>query len=115
MTNTNTDMLELIRVADLASRQTDRWLFIASLILLLVFGYFVVRSLIKDKTDTVTELRVMREFSRTRDEQIIQQLAALNMEMKVSLDRNTEALRVNNEALKGNSIMLEKYSKSHPI
>lgn len=99
-----TNMIDLLRVADVASQQSDRWLFIAALLLLLVFAYAVIKALVKDRSEILNELRTTRTATAARDEKIISELSRLNTDMKVSLDRNTEALRLNN-------LLLEKQNR----
>lgn len=87
-----TNMTEIFQAADIASRQTDRWLFLCAAIILFVFAGAVIRWLVK-------ELSSSRAAYHTTLRSVIDEQTKLSIDLKLSLDRNTEALRANSRLL----------------
>ena len=96
MTNMITDGL---KVVDYAARQDGHWLFLLALMLLLGFAYFVIRGLVKDRDELAKDAKADRERYQAALSQMISEHNKLSVDFKISMDRNTEALRVNNSLL----------------
>lgn len=90
---------ELLKVVDVASRQSDRWLFLAALIVLMVFTYFVIRWLVSELGRSRESYQIELDKHRIEMTRMLNEQSALSVNLKVSLDRNTDALRVNNALL----------------
>lgn len=87
-----TNMSEVVRLASEVSGQSDRWFFTAAAIVLMGFAWAVIRYLVR-------ELSASRTAYHDTLRRIIDEQNKLAIDFKVSLDRNTEALRINNQLL----------------
>ena len=85
-------MIEVLKVADVASKQSDRWFFAVVTIILFVFAYSVIRYLVKENG-------AARTAYHDTLRQIITEQNQITVKLQVSLDRNTEALRINSQLL----------------
>lgn len=103
MTDTNV-ITDAIKVVTAASQQNDRWLFIAALVLLLTFAYMVIRGLVADRSEISKDARADRERYQATLVEIVREQNKLSAGLQVSMDRNTEALRINN-------VLLEKSNR----
>ena len=79
---------ELAKLADHASQQDDRWLFIAVLIALMGFGAVVLRYLVNDRSALGQRLTEITDRHIKTNEELVKVVA-----------NNTEALHRNTEAL----------------
>lgn len=94
---TETNMTELLKFADAASSKSGNWWTALMAAILCVFAYAVIRYLVK-------ELGTARADYHATLRKIIDDQNNLTAKLMVSLDRNTEALRINN-------LLLEKQNR----
>lgn len=78
---------------DVIAAKSDRWLFIAALVLLLGFGALVVKWLL-------TQLDRQREASAAATDKLMTHLQADSLAAKMALEKNTAALDKMSELLK---------------
>lgn len=92
---------ELIRIADALSTKSDRWLFIATLVILLMVGVYAFRFLITHLASVSKEYKDDRLMFQTALRQIIQEQAMANQVFKEAIQANTVISQENNVILKG--------------
>ena len=90
MTNMNT--AEFLRGVDHAAAQNDRWLFIASLVLLGMFGVWVVRYFVKQHERLLDDHKQARECYQESLRGVVAEQSSTNAKLVVCLDNNTKIL-----------------------
>ena len=83
---------EFLRGVDHAAAMNDRWLFIASLVLLGLFGVWVVRYFVKQHERLVDDHRQSRECYQASLRGVVAEQSAMNAKLVVCLDNNTKVL-----------------------
>jgi hypothetical protein len=85
-------MNEVAAATDYASKQTDRWLFIAAIIVLLLVGLLIWRWIVADREKIATRLTVITdkhiESQQKLSEVVANNTAALNRIDRVMTDTN---------------------------
>ena len=89
---TNVNASELIRGVDHAAAMDDRWLFIASLMMLGLFGVWVVRYFVKQHERLLENHRQSRECYQESLSEVVAEQSATNAKLVVCLDNNTKVL-----------------------
>ena len=89
---TNMNMSEFLRGVDHAAAKDDRWLFIASLVLLGLFGVWVVRYFVKQHERLLDDHRQSRECYQASLRGVVAEQSAMNGKLVVCLDNNTKVL-----------------------
>lgn len=89
MTNAMPSVLD---IANHASVQSDRWLFIASLLVLAIFAVFVGRWFLSKYDQLVQDHRAERERYTGSLEKIVSDADKTGRDLAVVIDRNTAAL-----------------------
>ena len=89
---TNMNMSEFLRGVDHAAAKDDRWLFIASLVLLGLFGVWVVRFFVKQHERLLDDHKQSRECYQASLRGVVAEQSATNAQMVVCLDSNTKVL-----------------------
>ena len=89
---TNMNATELINGADHAAAQNDRWLFIASLVLLGVFGVWVVRYFVKQHERLLEDHKQSRECYQESLRGVVAEQSATNAKLVTCLENNTKVL-----------------------
>ena len=89
---TNMNPSELIRSVDHAAAMNDRWLFIASLMLLGLFGVWVVRFFVKQHERLLDDHKQSRECYQESLRGVVAEQSATNAKLVVCLDNNTKVL-----------------------
>ena len=89
---TNMNPVELIRSVDHAAAMNDRWLFIASLLLLGLFGVWVVRYFVKQHERLLRDHKESRECYQESLRGVVAEQSATNAKLVVCLDNNTKIL-----------------------
>ena len=89
---TNMNMSEFLRGVDHAAAKDDRWLFIASLVLLGLFGVWVVRFFVKQHERLLDGHRQSRECYQASLRGVVAEQSAMNAKLVVCLDNNTKVL-----------------------
>ena len=89
---TNMNPVDVIRSVDQAAMKDDRWLFIASLVLLGLFGIWVVRYFVKQHERLLEDHRQSRECYQESLRGVVAEQSATNAKLVVCLDNNTKVL-----------------------
>ena len=89
---TNMSATEIIRGVDHAAAQDDRWLFLASLALLGMFGVWVVRYFVKQHERLLDDHKESRECYQESLRGVVAEQSATNAKLVVCLDNNTKIL-----------------------
>jgi hypothetical protein len=84
--------VELIRSVDHAAAMNDRWLFVASLVLLGLFGVWVVRYFVKQHEQLLRDHRESRECYQESLRGVVSEQSATNAKLIVCLENNTKVL-----------------------
>ncbi len=89
---TNMNVSEFLRGVDHAAAKDDRWLFIASLVLLGLFGVWVVRYFVKQHERLLEDHRQSRECYQESLRGVVAEQSATNAKLVVCLENNTKVL-----------------------
>jgi hypothetical protein len=89
---TNVNASEFLRGVDHAAAMDDRWLFIASLALLGLFGVWVVRYFVKQHEQLLADHKASRECYQESLRGVVAEQSATNAKLIVCLDNNTKIL-----------------------
>ena len=89
---TNMNPVELIRGVDHAAAMNDRWLFIASLVLLGGFAIWVMRYFVKQHEQLLSDHRESRECYQESLRGVVAEQSATNAKLIVCLENNTKVL-----------------------
>ena len=89
---TNMNAIELMKAVDHASGMNDRWLFIASLVVIGSFGMWVMRYFVKPHERLITDHKHSRECYQTSLRKVVSEQSAANAKLVVCLDNNSEIL-----------------------
>jgi hypothetical protein len=107
MTNMN-ETASVLKAADYAAAQSDRWLFIAALIVLGVVVAYVGRYFVKQYEGLVTDFRQDRHKYEETLLRLTQEQGAMTKDLAVVLDRNTKVMEACNEQLRMLRVQEEK-------
>src|SRR6185295_18916613 len=83
---------DVIRSVDHTAAQNDRWLFIASLVLLGLFGIWVVRYFVKQHERLLEHHTQSRECYQESLRGVVAEQSATNAKLVVCLENNTHVL-----------------------
>ena len=89
---TNMNATEFLRSVDHAAAQNDRWLFIASLVLLGIFGAWVVRYFVKQHERLIEDHKEARDTYQESLRGVVAEQSATNAKLIVCLENNTKVL-----------------------
>ena len=89
---TNMSTTELIRGVDHAAAMDDRWLFIASLVVIGMFGVWVMRYFVKQHERLLDDHKESRECYQESLRGVVAEQSATNAKLVVCLDNNTKVL-----------------------
>ncbi len=89
---TNMNLSEFLRGVDHAAAKDDRWLFIASLVLLGLFGVWVVRYFVKQHEQLLSDHKQSRECYQESLRGVVAEQSGTNAKLVVCLDNNTKVL-----------------------
>ncbi len=89
---TTMNVTDLISSVDHAAAKDDRWLFIASLVLLGLFGVWVVRYFVKQHERLLEDHRQSRECYQESLRGVVAEQSATNAKLVVCLENNTKVL-----------------------
>ena len=90
MTNMSTS--EFLRGVDHAAAMNDRWLFIASLVVIGIFGLWVMRYFVKQHERLLDDHKQSRECYQKSLRGVVAEQSATNAKLVVCLDNNTKIL-----------------------
>lgn len=104
-----------IEAADHASRQSDRWLFLATLIIggcmFLILGRMTVRYFVKHHDLLVSDHVSAREKYHASLLEVVQSQHEMAKELAVCIERNTHCINLNTAALQDSTHQI-RHSKS---
>ena len=89
---TNMNPTELIKSVDHAAAMNDRWLFIASLVAIGLFGVWVMRYFVKQHERLLDDHKESRECYQESLRGVVAEQSAMNGRLVVCLDNNTKVL-----------------------
>ena len=89
---TSIDAGKVLKGVDHAAAMDDRWLFIASLALLGMFGVWVVRYFAKQHEQLLADHKESRECYQESLRGVVAEQSATNAKLIVCLDNNTKVL-----------------------
>ena len=89
---TNMNMSEFLRGVDHAAAKDDRWLFIASLVAIGLFGIWVMRYFVKQHERLLDDHRQSRECYQESLRGVVAEQSAMNAKLVICLDNNTKVL-----------------------
>jgi hypothetical protein len=95
-----TNMNDIAKAVDHASIQSDRWLFIAALVILGLGTVLVIRYLVQTIERMMADHASARESNQGLMRQIVSDQHATNEKLAVVLDRNTTALDENTQEIR---------------
>ena len=84
--------IEVMKAVDHAGGMNDRWLFIASLVLLGIFAIWVMRYFVKEHERLVEDHKRARECYQESLRGVVAEQSAANAKLAVCLDNNTKVL-----------------------
>ena len=100
---TNMNVNEFIKAVDHAAGQNDRWLFIASLLVIGIFGIWVVRYFVRQHERLLDHHRQSRECYQESLRGVVAEQSATNAKLVVCLDANTKVLGQCRDQLRRNN------------
>ena len=89
---TNMNPMDVIKNVDHAAAMNDRWLFIASLVAIGLFGVWVMRYFVKQHERLLDDHRQSRECYQESLRGVVAEQSAMNAKLVVCLDNNTKVL-----------------------
>jgi hypothetical protein len=98
---TNMNVNEFIKAVDHAAGMNDRWLFIASLLVIGIFGVWVVRYFVRQHERLLDAHRQSRECYQESLRGVVAEQSATNAKLVLCLEANTKVLRQCRDALRG--------------
>ena len=98
---TNMNPIELIKSVDHAAAMNDRWLFVASLVAIGLFGVWVMRYFVKQHERLLDDHRQSRECYQESLRGVVAEQSATNAKLVICLDNNTKVLEQCRDELAG--------------
>ena len=89
---TNMNAAEFLTTVDHAAKMNDRWLFIASLVVIGLFGLWVMRYFVRQHERLIEDHRNSRECYQSSLRGVVAEQSAANAKLVVCLDNNTKVL-----------------------
>ena len=89
---TKMNATEFLTSVDHASKMNDRWLFIASLVVIGIFGLWVMRYFVRQHERLIEDHKNSRECYQASLRGVVAEQSATNAKLGVCLDNNTKVL-----------------------
>jgi ABC-type nickel/cobalt efflux system permease component RcnA len=89
---TNMNATDLMKGVDYAAAMNDRWLFIASLVLLGIFAIWVMRYFVKQHERLLEDHKQARDCYQASLAGVVTEQSVTNAKLMVCLDNNTKVL-----------------------
>jgi hypothetical protein len=83
---------EFMKAVDHAAGMNDRWLFIASLVVIGCFGIWVMRYFVKQHARLLDDHRQSREMYQKSLQSVVAEQSAANAKLILCLEANTQVL-----------------------
>jgi hypothetical protein len=94
MTNqTHIKISELVPLIDQLAAKNDRWLFIAALVVLGIFVWFVLRSFMRQHEKLIADHKKARNEYQSSLRQVVAEQSAANQKLIQCLNNNSKVLR----------------------
>lgn len=93
-------MNEAINTIDHIAKQSDRYLFLASLVILGIFAWFVMRYFLKQYESLLTDHKEARSAYHASMKDMITQYDSTTRQVVITLTETKEVIRQNGEALR---------------
>ena len=90
---TNNLVSDYLRVVDYAAAKNDRWLFIAALVVLGVFVWFVLRSFMRQHERLISDHKKARNAYQNSLRNLVSEQSAANQKLIACVDNNTKVLQ----------------------
>ena len=91
---------EFVKAVDHAAGMNDRWLFIASLVVIGCFGIWVMRYFVKQHERLLDDHRQSREVYQKSLQSVVAEQSAANAKLILCLEANTHVLGQCRDALR---------------
>ena len=95
------NVTEFMKAVDHAAGMNDRWMFIASLLVIGIFGIWVVRYFVRQHERLLDDHKQSRECYQESLRGVVAEQSATNVKLIACLENNTKVLRACRAALKG--------------
>lgn len=105
---TNMSAIDLVRGVDHAAAMNDRWLFIASLVLLGGFAIWVMRYFVKQHERLLQDHKEARECYQESLRGVVAEQSATNAKLIVCLENNTKVLEECRDELRSSRRRIRK-------
>ena len=89
---TNMSLADALKMIDHAAAMNDRWMFIASLVVIGMFGIWVVRYFVKQHEGLLSDHKKAREMYQESLRGVVAEQSATNAKLVVCLENNTKVL-----------------------
>ena len=95
MTNTlaNLKVTDLVPIVDHIASKNDRWMFIAALVVLGVFVWFVMRSFMRQHERLIADHKKARNEYQSSLRKVVSEQSAANQKLIQCLNNNSKVLR----------------------
>ena len=103
---------QFLKAVDHAAGMNDRWLFIASLVVIGIFGVWVVRYFVKQHERLLDDHRQSRECYQESLRGVVAEQSATNAKLICCLEANTQVLGECRHALRRGKNQPKKGSKA---
>ena len=90
---------EFLRGVDHAAAMNDRWLFIASLVVIGIFGLWVMRYFVKQHERLLDDHKQSRECYQESLRGVVAEQSSTNAKLVICLDNNTKILEQRRDEL----------------
>ena len=90
--NTNMSPTDLVQVVSAAAAQSDRWLFIASLVVFGLFAGAVMRYFVRQHERLMADHKLARDSYQESLRGVVAEQSAANAKLVTCLDNNTRVL-----------------------
>jgi hypothetical protein len=90
---TKMNATEFLKTVDHAAGMNDRWLFIASLVVIGIFGVWVMRYFVKQHERLIADHKQARECYQSSLRGVVAEQSAANAKLVICLDNNSKILR----------------------
>src|SRR6478609_2055846 len=97
---TNMNVSEFLKAVDHAAGMNDRWMFIASLLVIGIFGIWVVRYFVRQHERLLDDHKQSRECYQESLRGVVAEQSATNVKLVLCLEANTKVLRQCRDALR---------------
>ncbi|SRR5258706_2390463 len=95
-------MNDLLKLADHSAAQSDRWLFVATLIVLGLFAWRVLRNIMREHQSLIKDHKEARSRYQNSLRKLVADQNSANHKLMLCLDNNSKVLRECRDELRRN-------------